>query len=101
MGSVSELSLHFDSFFLQFFSQTISKLEEVIGGTFVSVHGLHHLFEEFVLGTFLLSVFGGTQASERRLVIIIFIIIFLNIISWGACCCCPSTSWIGAALLCA
>merc|ERR1719288_637355 len=64
-GCVSELSLPFFSFLLQFISQTVSKLEEIVGGALVSVHGFHHVLEKFVLILVVfLAVFHASHVSE-------------------------------------
>merc|ERR1719288_510390 len=65
-GCVSELSLPFFSFLLQFISQTVSKLEEIIGGALgAAVHGFHHVLEKFVLILVVVfAVFHPSHVSE-------------------------------------
>merc|ERR1712113_678657 len=65
--SVSELSSPFFSFLLQFISQTVSKLEEIVSGALVSVHGIHHVLEKFELILVVLvflAVFHASHVSE-------------------------------------
>merc|ERR1712122_229033 len=75
-GSVSKLSLHFFGFMLQFFSQSISKLENIIGGTFVSVHLFHHILEELVLlrVVVVLAVFRAPHVTEWRFIMVILVL---------------------------
>merc|ERR1719323_3019813 len=75
-GSVSKLSLPFFGFLLQFFSQSISKLEKIIGGTFVSVHLFHHILEELVLlrVVVILAVFHASHVTEWRFIMVILVL---------------------------